>query len=146
MQTKLYRVLPALVLALAATLTAATPAVAQQKNVVVHIGQFSNDLHSTTMGLSLANILQNEGATVTVFLDREGVRLADTRVKTLVYADSDAGELLASFVEGGGKVVVCPHCAEVAGVDRNQLRDGCEFGTPKSIAQMLMAADIVIDY
>ncbi len=139
----------ALLLVVALVYIAATPAhnvQAQQKNVVVHIGQFSNDLHSTTMGLSIANIMKEAGADVTVFLDREGVRLADKRQKTLIFADSNAEELLQKLVKAGGKVIVCPHCAMVAGVDPAQMRDGCQMGSPESIAAMLMAADIVIDY
>ena len=124
----------------------ALPSAAQEKNIVVHIGQFSNDLHSVTMGLSVANNLQAEGAQVTVFLDREGVRLADKSQKALIYADSDAEQLYTKFVEAGGKVLVCPHCAELAGVGKEALRKGSKMGTKASIAQMLLAADLVIDY
>ncbi len=98
------------------------------------------------MGLSLANMLQKEGAQVTVFLDREGVRLADQTQKALAYADSDAESLYEEFVDEGGEVVVCPHCAELAGVEESQLRDGSMFGTSDSIASMFMDADLVIDY
>ncbi len=128
------------------TLVLTSSVQAQDKKVVVHIGQFSNDLHSVTMGLSVANMLQKEGADVTVFLDREGVRLADKTQKALIYADSDAEALFSKFTEGGGKVLVCPHCAEIAGVNKNQLRKGSMLGTPASIAAMIMEADVVIDY
>lgn len=131
---------------LVSALFVSSPAVAQDKNVVVHIGKFSEDLHSVTMGLSLANMLQKEGAQVTVFLDREGVRLADQTQKALAYADSDAESLYEEFVDEGGEVVVCPHCAELAGVEESQLRDGSMFGTSDSIASMFMDADLVIDY
>ena len=124
----------------------ALPSAAQEKNIVVHIGQFSNDLHSVTMGLSVANSLQAEGAQVTVFLDREGVRLADKSQKAMTYADSDAKQLYTKFVDGGGKVIVCPHCAELAGVGKEDLRMGSKMGTKASIAKMLLAADLVIDY
>ena len=122
------------------------PAQAQNKNIVVHIGQFSNDLHSVTMGLSVANMLKKEGADVTVFLDREGVRLADKSQKALMYADGDAEKLFMDFTKAGGKVIVCPHCAELAGVEKRQLRKGAEWGSPEAITKMLMAADLVIDY
>lgn len=128
------------------TLPLTTFSQAQDKKVVVHIGQFSNDLHSVTMGLSVANMLQKKGADVTVFLDREGVRLADKTQKALIYADSDAEALYSKFTQGGGKVMVCPHCAEIAGLSKNQLRKGSTLGTPGSIAAMILEADVIIDY
>ena len=115
-------------------------------SVVVHIGQYTNDLHSATMGLGLAGMLQDAGADVTVFLDREAVRMADAAHPLLTYGDSDLGALMASFLAGGGRVVVCPHCAELGGVEASELRDGTEMGTKASIAQLFLAADTVIDY
>lgn len=136
--------LPLLVLVLLAF--GAAQAAAQQKNVVVHIGQYSNDLHSMAMGLGLANNLQNEGAAVVVFLDREAVRIADRGQPFLVYGDTDTGELMNSFVRGGGRVVVCPHCAMLGGVEASELRSGMEMGTMQSVAALFLAADLVIDY
>ncbi|MEE4302267.1 MAG: DsrE family protein [Pseudomonadales bacterium] len=132
-----------LVLALALS---AAQAQTEDKNVVVHIGQYSNDLHSMTMGLGLADNLQKQGATVTVFLDREAVRIADRGQPFLVYGDTDTQGLMEAFLEGGGKVVICPHCAELGGVERSELRDGMTMGTMASVAALFMAADLVIDY
>ena len=116
------------------------------KSVVVHIGQYTNDLHSAAMGLGLAGMLQGAGADVTVFIDREAVRMADAAHPLLTYGDSDVGALMSSFIEGGGRFVVCPHCAELGGVEASELREGTEMGTKASIAQLFLAADTVIDY
>ena len=116
------------------------------KSVVVHIGQYTNDLHSAAMGLGLAGMLQDAGADVTVFLDREAVRMADAAHPLLTYGDSDLGALTSSFLAGGGRVVVCPHCAKLGGVEASELRDGTEMGTMAAIAQLFLAADTVIDY
>lgn len=116
------------------------------KAIVVHIGQYSNDLHSAAMGLGLAGMLQEAGADVTVFLDREAVRLADAAHPLLTYGDTDVGSLLSSFLSGGGRVVVCPHCAELGGVEASELREGVVMGTRASIAQLFLGADTVIDY
>lgn len=139
--------------ALLVTLTLSAPLQAQatdaaraDKHVVVHIGQYSNDLHSAAMGLSLAGMLKEAGAEVTVFLDREAVRMADTGQPLLQYGDSDTAALMQSFVEAGGRVVVCPHCAELGGVTPDALRDGAEMGTKQSIAALFLDADTVVDY
>lgn len=128
------------------TVLTASAASAQQKQVVVHIGQYSNDLHSMAMGLGLADNLQKSGADVTIFLDREAVRIADRGQPFLVYGDTDTEALMTSFIDGGGDVVVCPHCAELGGVERAELRSGMSLGTMQSIAQLFLAADVVIDY
>ena len=158
MKTTMYAVsrMPRLVvtlfaaLALSVTLGALTPhqALAQEaeKNVVVHIGQYSNDLHSATMGVGLAGNLQEAGAQVTIFVDREAVRIGDEGHPLLIYGDSDLDELLSSFLDGGGSVLVCPHCARLGGVEPDELRDGFEMGTRESIAELFLNADTVIDY
>ena len=133
-------------LLLAISAMAPACATAQEKNVVIHIGQYSNDLHSAAMGLSLAGMLQKEGAEVTIFLDREAVRMAEQGQPLLTYGDSDTEALMTSFVSNGGRVLLCPHCAELGGVEASELREGTEMGTPETIAALFMAADIVIDY
>ncbi|NBC87313.1 MAG: hypothetical protein GVY25_14095 [Bacteroidetes bacterium] len=124
------------------------PALAQdaEKNIVVHIGQYSNDLHSATMGVSLAGKMQEAGAEVTIFVDREAVRMGEQGQPLLRYGDSDLEILLSDFLEGGGSVLVCPHCAELGGVEPGELRSGFTMGTPESIAALFLNADTVISY
>ena len=139
---------PLVLLALLAAAAFAVPqdAIAQEKTVVVHIGQFSNDLHSPAMGLGLARNLAEAGASVTVFLDREGVRMADRGQPLLVYGDTDLEEVLSAYMDAGGRVLVCPHCAELGGVERGELRSGMEMGTQEEVARLFMEADLVISY
>jgi len=131
--------------ALVATLN---PTLAQdaEKSIVVHIGQYSNDLHSATMGVSLAGKLQEAGAEVTLFIDREAVRMGDRGQPLLRYGDSDLDALLSNYLDSGGSVLVCPHCAELGGVEPGELRSGFTMGTPESIAALFMNADTVISY
>ena len=138
----------ALVLTVLTSMLAPSTVLAEdpEKNVVVHIGQYTNDLHSATMGLGLAGRLQEAGAQVTVFADREAVRLGDKGHPLLIYGDSDLDELLSSFLDGGGSVLVCPHCARLGGVEPDELRDGFKMATPESIAELFMNADTVISY
>jgi len=131
-----------------AVLGTLNPTVAQnaEKNIVVHIGQYSNDLHSATMGVSLAGKMQEAGAEVTIFVDREAVRMGEQGQPLLRYGDSDLEVLLSDFLEGGGSVLVCPHCAELGGVEPGELRSGFAMGTPESIAALFLNADTVISY
>ncbi|MCL7970362.1 MAG: DsrE family protein [marine benthic group bacterium] len=136
----------AVLAALALTLALPLAANAQDEKVVVHIGQYSNDAHSVAMGMGLATMLQKAGADVTVFLDREGVRLADSQHPTLIYVDTDVAKQVEEFLAAGGEFLVCPHCAELAGVGPDHLRDGFRMGSPESITSLFMEADKVVDY
>jgi predicted peroxiredoxin len=130
---------------------AAGPAHAQQaekQSVIVHLGSFTNDLHSSFMAFTLATNMQKAGATVTMFLDREGVRLADVRERgDLAWGDSGPiSKALSDFTAAGGKVVLCPHCAELAGVSAANLRPGTRIATHEEVAKLFIDADKVVDY
>ncbi len=117
--------------------------------IVVHIGHATDDLHSASMGMSLARMLQKKGASVTVFLDREGVRLADDDMpKSLSWGKKSdpVVKILAGFVKAGGKVLLCPHCAEMAGVESDDLVGGARIASEADVADLFLSADKVIDF
>ncbi len=120
----------------------------QKQAIVVHVGSFTNDLHSTFMAFSLAANLQKAGASVTVFLDREGVRLADVRERgDLTWGDS--GTILKAmedFIAVGGKVTACPHCADLAGMTAANVRSGVKLATQEEVTKLMLDADKVIDF
>ena len=128
--------------------TPQTAQTAQKQDIVVHLGSFSNDLHSAFMAFSLATSLQKHGASVTVFLDREGVRLADVRERgDLTWGDSGGtSAAMAEFVQAGGKVVVCPHCASLAGMEATNIRPGARLATHEEVATIFLSANKVIDF
>jgi sulfur relay (sulfurtransferase) complex TusBCD TusD component (DsrE family) len=117
-----------------------------EKRAVVHLGSYGADLGTAGSAMLMAVNLQNNGADVTVFLDRDGVRLADTRQPSLEYAGIDVVGLFDSFVAGGGRVVLCPPGAAHAGIGKDQLRPGAEIGSPPVIAELMLGADVVIDF
>lgn len=119
-----------------------------QKNVVVHLTHYTDDLHAASMALMIAGNLQKKGAQVTLHLDLEGVRLVDARQPDLKWGEFPAiSELYNAFVEAGGQVLACPACSKAAGVTPESLRPGAKIGKPgEDIPEMLLAADIVLDY
>lgn len=120
---------------------------ANRQSVVVHISHYSDNLHAASMGLSLATNLLG-GAKVTLFLDLEGVRLADTRApQGLRWGDSaPIAELYDGFVKAGGSVVICAHCAHAAGLEAASLRPGARIGSDDEVRALFLAADKVIDF
>ncbi|MCC5793184.1 MAG: DsrE family protein [Chromatiales bacterium] len=133
-------------LAFLAFATVAPQAQAQERNVVVHLGSYNEDLASALMALALANNLQKASATVTVYLDRNAVRMAETRQPLHRVADRDLDPIVSEFVRGGGRFLVCGHCADIAGLASEGIRPGFTIGSADDIVKMFMAADIVIDF
>lgn len=145
-------VLIALAAAVAFSFAAVTPAVASQhdgpQKIVVHLSHATDDLHAASMALSIATALKKAGAEVSLFLDLEGVRLADSRLPDDLRwgRGPTVAERFASFIEAGGSVVLCPHCARNAGLDASSLRKGAKIGTEASVPALFLAADKVLDY
>lgn len=115
---------------------------------MVHLSSYTNDLHAVTMSLKIATLLAAADADVTLFLDLEGVRLADDRAPQNLQWGNTApvAELYANLIEAGGTVLVCPHCARAAGIGAGNLRQGATLTTDAAIGDLFIAADKVIDY
>lgn len=118
------------------------------QNILIHLGHSTDDIHAADMALHMGTNLLNHHAKVTLFLDREGVRLADSRlpIETLTWADNSIDEDLQAFLSAGGKILVCPGCAANAGLTPDLLRKGAMMATPDTVAAAILAADKVIDF
>lgn len=119
-----------------------------EQQVVVHLSHFSDDLHAVNMALKIGTMLADAGAAVTLFADLEGARVGDRRVPPdLRWGSGEpVNELFDAFIEAGGRVVLCPHCASVAGIGADDLRDGTRIGTPQEVVALFLAADKILDY
>lgn len=135
------------VLGLAAPGGTDTTPVGGQK-VVVHLSHFSDDLHAVTMGLGIAAGMAKEGAAVTLMLDLEGPRLADSRQSLdMRWGHSQTvEELYGAFLAAGGTVLLCPHCAHHAGLTDEFVRDGARIAAEGELPKLILAADKVLDY
>jgi predicted peroxiredoxin len=130
------------------SLVPAAKADPEQRKVVINLKQGTNDLRAASMALELANELLDKGADVTVYANLEGVRVFDSRQpdQRCGMGDVTIGQLYTRFIAGGGTVLVCPLCAEVAGIRPESLREGAKLGTMDQVAEAMLAADQVIDY
>ena len=119
------------------------------QKVVVHLSHFTDDLHRCFMALKVANLMQEHGADVTIFLDLEGVRLAERRHELNLTWGPDSpplAEHYEKFVNGGGKVLLCPHSAKSARIGDMGLKKNAEIGTTSDLGQMLIDANKIMDY
>jgi predicted peroxiredoxin len=93
----------------------------------------------TTVAFVVANAAVAAEQEVVIFLSVEGVRLA-----TPGYADDVAvagfkplKELMASFVDGGGRMWVCPPCFNARGLDKEQTVPGASFAGGPAVVEFL---------
>jgi predicted peroxiredoxin len=139
---------------------------------VVHLTKFSADPHAAMMALMMANALQAKGVKTALYLDVDGVRLADQRqpIDMQIGPSQQAAQnqqqqgqagqiqpvagqeamslqdMYNKFVNGGGQVMVESMCAQAIGLTQDNLRKSAQIVQPNSLANVLMNAQKVIDY
>ncbi len=121
---------------------------AKQK-IVIHLSHYSDSSHSALMAVHFAQYLQEHGADVTLLLDVEGPRLADQRQvqNPATGINAQISAYYDGFVKAGGKVLVCPHCAQAAGLTAQNLRPGARIGKDMGeLADVILASDKTLDY
>jgi predicted peroxiredoxin len=129
------------------SLVPAAQAGQEKQKVVINLKQGTNDLRAATMALELAVELVDKGAEVTIYANLEGVRLLDARQPDQSCgAGETIGQLYQRFIAGGGQILVCPLCAEQAGIRPDNIRAGARLGDMAQVADLLLVADVVIDY
>ncbi len=92
----------------------------------MHLAHGTDDLHAAFMALKLSTNLQKRGAQVTLVLTLEGVRIASKNQPLDLRWGSGQmtlGQMYDDFIAAGGKVMVCPVCAEAVGITAASLRD-----------------------
>ncbi|MGE0490427.1 MAG: DsrE family protein [Vulcanimicrobiota bacterium] len=121
---------------------------ASAETLLVHLSHCTDDLHAASMALKIATVGAQNGLDVVLFVDREGVRLVDKRQPLDLQwgGSTPLDALYDNYAKSGGKTLVCPHCADAAGITSENLREGAQFLDADSMAKMILEADKVFDY
>jgi predicted peroxiredoxin len=137
-----------LIPAVSVPLAADSKADKDAQQVVIHLTHFTDNLHAVTMALKLGTGLSEKGADVSMMLDLEGVRLVDARLSNDLRwgGATSVGIYYQMFIDAGGKVLVCSHCAAAAGLTGADLRPGARIAGAKELPDLLLAADKILDY
>lgn len=56
------------------------------------------------------------------------------------------GQAIQRFVDAGGKIVMCPHCAASCGCQVGNLADGAKMAQQGELARVVLEADKILDY
>ena len=93
---------------------------------VVNLTQAKNDHDKATVAFVVANAAVASDKDTLVFLSTEGVRLGQRGYADDIHEEGflPLKELMANFVEAGGKIFVCSPCFKKRKLDENALVDG----------------------
>ena len=107
----------------------------------------SSDIGRAAMAITFAHkVLVDRGIPVTIFLNVEGVRLADTTIPQHTHVTGDTlQEKLQKFMADGGTVIICPFCMQnVGGMTKGDLLDGVLMGVPELTQGALFADNATV--
>lgn len=132
---RLTRMFPLLLL-----LCAVFPASADQDKLFVNLT--TDEARRAAMAIGFATkVRQEKKIPVTIFLNVEGVRLAD---KNIAHCGASQ-ELLKEFMRDGGRVIICPMCMQsVGGMDKDDVISGVEIGGPEVTWPALFDDDVKV--
>lgn len=99
-------------------------------NILLVVNLTSDKGMMPMMAIRFAGVSLSRGNQTVLWLNSEGVRIANAKAKP-----TEVTQMLKEFISKGGKVYVCPVCAEKLGV--KQLIEGAEFARPDIIFGLL---------
>ncbi len=110
----------------------------QKKLVIVNSRGFDDERSSVAW--SIANTAAASDMDVTMFLVAAGVdwvRKGAAAVARLNPLDPTMSDMIGSFLENGGRILVCPPCAKVRGYSEESLIDGVTVaGAPVMLEEL----------
>ena len=112
---------------------AAQSVIASESGQKLFVSLSSDEINRATMAIGFSTgVLTKKKIPVTIFLNVDGVRIADKNIPEHKHANGQSTkEMLATFMQAGGRVIVCPMCMKnVAGLSEDELIEGVEVGGP----------------
>ena len=110
----------------------------QKKLVIVNSRGFDDERSSVAW--SIANTAAASDMDVTMFLVAAGVdwvRKGAAAVARLNPLDPTMSDMIGSFLENGGRILVCPPCAKVRGYSEESLIEGVTVaGAPVMLEEL----------
>jgi predicted peroxiredoxin len=133
--------------ATALLLTSTTQLLASDSDSSLFVNLTSDNLDRAAMAINFSTrVRQQKNIPVTLFLNVEGVRIADKRIPEKKHANGKSlKQMLDAFMQAGGKVIVCPMCMKnVGGMTKADLVSGAVVGASDVTWPALFADDTTV--
>ena len=101
----------------------------QKPTLVINLTSGTEDLHAVVMGLHFAEHGLADGREVVIFFNVKAPPLARKELSDTVKFKEmpPVRAMIADLLKQGAKMVVCPMCAEITGVEADQLASGIDM-------------------
>ena len=136
-----------LVSAIALFLISVTHVIASDSDASLFVNLTSDDLDRAAMAINFSTrVRQQKNIPVTLFLNVQGVRIADKRLPQKIHPNGKSlKQMLFIFMESGGKVIVCPMCMKnVGGMTKENLVAGVAVGSADNTWPAMFAEDATV--
>jgi len=123
--------------------------VPRKPTLVINLTSGENDLHAVVMGLHFAEHGLADNREVVIFFNVKSPPLAKKNLADSVRFKEmpPVKEMIAKLLQGGVKMVVCPMCAEIMGVQAEELAPGIQMVEDrKQIFDHLHVNSVVFTY
>lgn len=120
----------------------------EKKKLVIVVTNGFNDERSS-VAWSVANSGINTGLEVMIFLVSSGVdwvRKGAAEVAQLNPLDPPISEMIDNFVTSGGKIVVCPPCAQVRGYTPDELISGVSITGSGAMHEFIKEGAVTLSF
>ena len=107
----------------------------------------TDDIDRAAMAIGFATkVRKNTGKPVTIFMNTQGVRLADINIPQNVHKSGNTmHQMLQMFMDEGGVALVCPVCMKnVGGLSEGEILPGVIIGTPEYTWSAMFAEDVTV--
>lgn len=120
---------------------------AAKPRFVLNLTSGQSDLHRSTMALALANHALDDGREVIIFLNVRAPELARKDAPSQAFGENPApSKMLASLIQRGAQVHVCPMCMKGVGVAADAMIPGCIVTDREKLFGKLTADAVVFSY
>ncbi|MFH0757163.1 MAG: DsrE family protein [Bacteroidota bacterium] len=114
--------------------------------VFIHISKGADDTHDVLMALMLADKFSTSND-VLVFFDKDGIDMVTDDAPNLEMDPFDpSDEIFARLLENGAEILACPACMKVAGVEKEDLRDGVKIAEKERFLDFTEGRILTLDY
>lgn len=114
----------------------------------VSLTSAADNTDKATVAFVVANAAAASGKETLVFLSVEGVRLSQAGYADAIHEEGFAPlrDLMASFVEAGGKMYVCSPCFKKRGLDESALVAGASIVGGAKLVEFVSDGSACISY
>ncbi len=120
---------------------------ADAKELIINLtSDATADPHPSLMAINFATKAVESGLDVTVFMNVHGVKLASKDAADIAFNDQNLHDKITAFIEKGGKVLACPMCMKIHGIDADNLAPGIEVSGSNIMMTKLRENPTVFTY